>query len=88
MMKIRVARVIYGGKYVNGVRLRAFEFAVSDDGILSGQFLSSLDDERCCKCDRPSVVMLNLDGCGYVCDRCLFDYLPEEVMKKPAVQTW
>ena len=78
-LEIRVAHVQYEANVVKAARVRSFALSWDADGKLSRRFVKSCSEDACKCCGKSSSIMIALDGSGYICQRCLFAFLAEEL---------
>ena len=78
-LQIRVLNVQYSGNLIDAARVRAFSLSWDCEGNISRQFTKNLPDDACKCCGKTTSIMIALDASDYVCQRCLFDVLAEEL---------
>ena len=75
MIEIRVLNVEYRGKTAH---VRCFRLAWDKDRNVSLKPITAWPNVACQCCHHPSTIMIKFDGTGWVCQRCLFQYLADK----------
>lgn len=74
-----MVNVQYSGNVIDGARVRAFALSWDADGKVSKRMVKNTPEDCCKCCGKTTSIMVALDGAGYVCQRCLFTFLAEEL---------
>ena len=79
MIEIRVQLIEYVANVMADARVRSFALSWDRDGNISRKFVYSSPEEVCHCCKKTTTIMLRFERSGWVCQRCLFTFLAEEL---------